>query len=141
MTCKFPEKTGGTGWRLSGSVCCRCSKHPARGSMLHCSVCNWDCGGLTCPPPFRTLAASRLLGVLPAARRYLMSAHATPSQVRAKLSHPIIDGDGHWVEYTPVFAGRMRRVFGDKGAVGFSASQRCISSPLTLLVYYGKTGC
>ena len=23
-------------------------------------------------------------------------------------SHPVIDGDGHWVEYTPVFAEKMR---------------------------------
>ena len=28
-----------------------------------------------------------------------MSAHMTPEQVRSKIDHPIVDGDGHWVEY------------------------------------------
>ena len=44
-----------------------------------------------------------------------MSGHAplTPAQIRAKLNHPIIDGDGHWVEYDPVFAEQMRKVGGD----------------------------
>ncbi len=59
-----------------------------------------------------------------------MSAHSTPEQIHAKLKHPVIDGDGHWVEYTPVFAERMRKVVGDKGADGFLASQRRIPDTL-----------
>jgi predicted TIM-barrel fold metal-dependent hydrolase len=59
-----------------------------------------------------------------------MSAHATPEQVHAKLSHPVIDGDGHWIEYTPVFAERIRKVVGDKGADGFIASQSRIPDSL-----------
>jgi len=59
-----------------------------------------------------------------------MSAHASPEQVHAKLSHPVIDGDGHWIEYTPVFAERIRKVVGDKGADGFLASQRRIPDSL-----------
>ena len=39
-----------------------------------------------------------------------MSAHASPAEVRSRLHHPIIDGDGHWIEYRPVFAERMRQV-------------------------------
>ena len=46
-------------------------------------------------------------------------AHHSPSEIRAKLKHPIIDGDGHWVEYDPVFAEQMRKVGGDKAADGF----------------------
>jgi hypothetical protein len=34
---------------------------------------------------------------------------------------PIIDGDGHWVEFPPVFAEKMRKVGGDKAADGFLA--------------------
>ncbi len=49
-------------------------------------------------------------------------AHLTPSQIRAKLSHPIIDGDGHWVEYDPVFSEQMRKVGGDLAADGFLAA-------------------
>ena len=39
-----------------------------------------------------------------------------PEQVRSRLNHPVIDGDGHWIEYTPVFAEKMRKVAGDKAA-------------------------
>ena len=48
-----------------------------------------------------------------------MSAHMTPEQVRSKIDHPIVDGDGHWVEYDPVFSEKMRKVGGDLAADGF----------------------
>jgi predicted TIM-barrel fold metal-dependent hydrolase len=65
-----------------------------------------------------------------------MSAHGDyqPEETRKKISHPIIDGDGHWIEYTPVFAERMRKVVGDKGADGFIASQRRIPDSLSLTI-------
>jgi predicted TIM-barrel fold metal-dependent hydrolase len=61
-----------------------------------------------------------------------MSGHGqhSPSEIRAKLKHPIVDGDGHWVEYDPVFAEQMRKVGGDKAADGFLAAMR---STLTAL--------
>jgi predicted TIM-barrel fold metal-dependent hydrolase len=46
-------------------------------------------------------------------------AHQSPVEIKAKLNHPIIDGDGHWVEYDPVFAEQMRKVGGDLAADGF----------------------
>jgi predicted TIM-barrel fold metal-dependent hydrolase len=63
-----------------------------------------------------------------------MSSHRSPSDVRASLKHPIIDGDGHWVEYNPVFAERMRKLAGDKAADGFLASQRRIPDALKLSI-------
>src|SRR6267142_4507124 len=48
--------------------------------------------------------------------------HQTPTQIRASLSHPVIDGDGHWVEFDPVFSERMRKVGGDKAANGWLAA-------------------
>src|SRR5436190_14572278 len=63
-----------------------------------------------------------------------MSAHASPEQIRSKLSHPVIDGDGHWIEYTPVFAEKIRKVVGDKGADGFLAQQRFIPDSLRLSI-------
>jgi predicted TIM-barrel fold metal-dependent hydrolase len=57
-----------------------------------------------------------------------------PEETRKKISHPIIDGDGHWIEYTPVFAEKMRKVVGDKGADGFIASQRRIPDALSLTI-------
>src|SRR5579885_920660 len=61
-----------------------------------------------------------------------MSSHQSPAQIRANLKHPVIDGDGHWVEYTPVFAERIRKVTGDLGANGFLQSQRRIPDSLSL---------
>src|SRR4030095_721422 len=51
-------------------------------------------------------------------------AHHSPAEIRAKLKHPVIDGDGHWVEYDPVFAEQMRKVGGDKAADGFLAAMK-----------------
>src|SRR5271163_4189756 len=59
-----------------------------------------------------------------------MSSHQSPAQIRKNLKHPVIDGDGHWIEYTPVFAEKMRKVVGDLGANGFIASQQRIPSAL-----------
>jgi len=63
-----------------------------------------------------------------------MSPHRSPAEVRAGLKHPIIDADGHWVEYAPVFAERMREVAGDKAADGFLVSQRRIPDALSLSI-------
>src|SRR5436305_6585569 len=61
-----------------------------------------------------------------------------PEETRKNLSHPVIDGDGHWIEYTPVFAEKMRKVVGDKGADGFIASQRRIPDNLSLTIEQRK---
>src|ERR1700730_10895790 len=63
-----------------------------------------------------------------------MSSHRSPAEVRSRLKHPIIDADGHWIEYNPVFAERMRKVAGDKSADGFLASQRRIPDALSLSI-------
>src|SRR6202011_5656924 len=47
--------------------------------------------------------------------------HLSPAQIHARIKHPIVDGDGHWVEFPPVFAEKMRKVGGDKAADGFLA--------------------
>jgi predicted TIM-barrel fold metal-dependent hydrolase len=63
-----------------------------------------------------------------------MSSHLSPAEIHAGLKHPVIDGDGHWIEYAPVFAERMRKVAGDKAADGFLASQRRIPDALGLSI-------
>src|SRR5262245_61520868 len=50
--------------------------------------------------------------------------HPTPEQIRSRLDHPVIDGDGHWVEFDPVFGERMRKVGGDRAADGFFAAMQ-----------------
>ena len=59
-------------------------------------------------------------------------AHLSPAQIRAKLNHPVIDGDGHWVEYDPVFSEQMRKVGGDKAADGFLAAMAVTRDSLEL---------
>ena len=44
-----------------------------------------------------------------------MSAHLSAAQIKARLDHPIIDADGHWIEYGPVFTEELRRVGGEDG--------------------------
>jgi predicted TIM-barrel fold metal-dependent hydrolase len=61
-----------------------------------------------------------------------MSTHRTPEAIRKSLNHPVVDADGHWIEYTPVFAEKMRKVVGNLGADGFSKSQRRIPDALRL---------
>src|ERR1700726_3393483 len=58
--------------------------------------------------------------------------HQSPAEIKAKLNHPIIDGDGHWVEDDPVFAEQMRKVGGDKAADGFLAAMAVTRDSLEL---------
>ena len=50
-----------------------------------------------------------------------MSAHLNAAQIKSRLDHPIIDADGHWVEYGPVFTEQLRKVGGDKAVAGWNA--------------------
>ena len=63
-----------------------------------------------------------------------MSAHHTPQEIRSNLDHPIVDGDGHWVEFDPVFAERLRKVGGDKAADGFLAAMQTTCDALSMSV-------
>ncbi len=58
----------------------------------------------------------------------------TPAQIRSSLGHPVIDGDGHWVEFDPVFSERMRKVGGDKAADGFVAAMKTTRDALSMSV-------
>src|SRR6476646_3774549 len=61
-----------------------------------------------------------------------MSAHKSPEQIRSQLKHPVVDGDGHWLEYAPVFSEKMRKAAGDKSAEGFLAAQRSTTDALKM---------
>src|SRR5262245_48995728 len=60
--------------------------------------------------------------------------HRPPAEIRANLGHPVIDGDGHWVEFDPVFSERMRKVGGDKAAEGFLAAMQTTRDSLGMSV-------
>src|SRR5262252_7728309 len=57
-----------------------------------------------------------------------------PEKVRAGLTHPVIDGDGHWIEYGPVFAEQVRKAAGDKAADGLLRHIRRIPDTLSLSI-------
>src|ERR1700716_4578624 len=61
-----------------------------------------------------------------------MSAHKSPEQIRSQLKHPVGDGDGHWLEYAPVFSEKMRKGAGDKSADGFLAALRSTTDALKM---------
>lgn len=61
-----------------------------------------------------------------------MSAHLSPSQVHSRLKHPVVDGDGHWLEYTPVFSEKMRKAAGNKAADGFIAAMQSTPNALKM---------
>jgi predicted TIM-barrel fold metal-dependent hydrolase len=61
-----------------------------------------------------------------------MSAHLSPSQIHSRLKHPVVDGDGHWLEYTPVFSEKMRKVAGSKSADGFIAAMKTTADSLKM---------
>ena len=63
-----------------------------------------------------------------------MSPHRTPAELRSHLKHPIIDADGHWIEYTPVFAEQVRKAAGAKAEAGFRASQKRLPDLLSLSI-------
>jgi len=60
--------------------------------------------------------------------------HLTAEQVHSKLDHPIVDADGHWVEFPPVFAEKMRKVGGDLAADGFLKAMGTTREALSMTV-------
>lgn len=44
------------------------------------------------------------------------------ADLRARLGHPVIDADGHWLEFGPVLADELERIGGAAAARGFKAS-------------------
>jgi len=45
-----------------------------------------------------------------------MTMESRAARIRATLKHPVIDGDGHWMEPIPIFLDHLRDV-GGPGAV------------------------
>lgn len=61
-------------------------------------------------------------------------AHQPADKIRSSLNHPVIDGDGHWVEYEPMFAERLRKMGGDVAANGFLAAMASTKTALDMTV-------
>ncbi|MFN0029477.1 MAG: amidohydrolase family protein [Acidimicrobiales bacterium] len=53
---------------------------------------------------------------------------------RSGLGHPVIDADGHWVEYGPVLRDAMARIGGEAAARGFASFGAGVDRALTMTV-------
>jgi predicted TIM-barrel fold metal-dependent hydrolase len=51
-------------------------------------------------------------------------------QLRSRLSHPIIDADGHWLEYVPVMREEFQRIGGEAAIQGLAVAGRRIPDAL-----------
>ena len=60
--------------------------------------------------------------------------HPSPGRIRARLDHPVIDADGHWLEYGPVLSEQLRRVGGERAAEGFLSVGRQVRESLGMSV-------
>lgn len=56
----------------------------------------------------------------------------TSAQVRSGLDHPIVDGDGHWVEYHPVMMEALHDIGGELAAQGYARFGQMIGSNVSL---------
>lgn len=56
------------------------------------------------------------------------------ARIRAKLNHPILDADGHWLEFAPAMRERLRRVGGERAVAGFAAAQKRFGLALNVSV-------
>ncbi len=55
--------------------------------------------------------------------------HTEARKLRSRLSYPIIDADGHWLEYAPIMRDEFRRIGGDAAVEAYDiASQRVPNS-------------
>jgi len=58
--------------------------------------------------------------------------HHDPAQIHARLSHPVIDSDGHWIEYFPSLLDYIRNVAGAKAAEGMKSGDEIVGRILTM---------
>jgi predicted TIM-barrel fold metal-dependent hydrolase len=62
----------------------------------------------------------------------MSSNHYDPAQIHARLNHPVIDSDGHWVEYFPVMLEYLRKVAGDKAVDGMKSGDEIVGRIVTM---------
>jgi predicted TIM-barrel fold metal-dependent hydrolase len=55
---------------------------------------------------------------------------APGAAIRAKLSHPVIDADGHWREFPPLLTESLKRIGGDKATYGLNFAVNVLNRTL-----------
>src|SRR5262245_48069931 len=56
--------------------------------------------------------------------------HTDARSLRARLSHPVIDADGHWLEYAPLMREEFRRIGGDVAVEALAAASQRVPASL-----------
>ena len=46
----------------------------------------------------------------------------TARELHSRLHHPIVDADGHWLEYLPVMREQFRKIAGEAAVEGLAAA-------------------
>jgi predicted TIM-barrel fold metal-dependent hydrolase len=59
-----------------------------------------------------------------------ISGRTRASQLRSRLSHPIVDADGHWLEYGPVMGEEFRRIGGEAAAEAWAVASARVPAAL-----------
>jgi predicted TIM-barrel fold metal-dependent hydrolase len=55
-------------------------------------------------------------------------------KLHARLSHPVIDADGHWLEYAPVMREEFRRIGGEAAVEAFDVASQRVPNSLKMTV-------
>ena len=58
--------------------------------------------------------------------------HSDPKAIRAGLDFPVIDSDGHWLEYAPIVADYLKKVGGSAAVDGFQSRDRNVASTILM---------
>src|SRR2546422_11593593 len=63
----------------------------------------------------------------------MLTHHQTEARkLRNRLTHPIVDADGHWLEYNPVMREEFRRIGGDAAVEALAIASDRIPSSLRM---------
>ena len=58
--------------------------------------------------------------------------HADARAIRAQLKFPVIDSDGHWLEFGPVLIDYLKKVGGNAAAEGFLSRERNVANTILM---------
>jgi len=61
-------------------------------------------------------------------------AHLDARTLRSRLNHPVIDADGHWIEYSPVMREEFKRIGGAAAEEALAASLQRVPNALKMSV-------
>ncbi len=58
----------------------------------------------------------------------------TAQEIRSSLDHPVIDADGHWLEFGPIVREQLQKIGGDLAVKGFSRFPKVVGDQLSMSV-------